>query len=243
MAEELTAKTLRKSNAGIQKTDDWIPCLSAGKHPFYHFAAQMFSLFFHLYGGFEVIGKENVPKDGSVLLVANHVSYLDPPALGVALYRHRHIRFMAKIELWKHPVLAWMIDRLMGFPVKRGTADITTLRRAIAWLKSGEAVAMFPEGERSHDGKIQQLHDGVTLIIKRAQATVIPVGIIGTFERMPRNRNTIKPKKVTVVFGAPLTFPENADRATITGMLVSSIAGLTGQDSSTEEKASGVPIP
>ena len=115
-----------------------------------------------IFGRWKVLGRENVPTTGGALLCANHVSYIDPPALGGGC--PRPVRFMAKSELFKLPVLGFLIRRVGAFPVKRGTADRTALRKAVELLESGEIVGMFPEGTRSLDGKLQEPELGVGMI-------------------------------------------------------------------------------
>ena len=85
-----------------------------------------------IFGRMQVIGRENIPKTGGVLLCGNHVSYIDPPALGCQAGRLVH--FMAKIELFKIPVLGFLIKGVGAFPVKRGTADRGALKQAIEYL-------------------------------------------------------------------------------------------------------------
>lgn len=84
-----------------------------------------------------VSGLENVPAAGGIIVAPNHISNLDPPVIGCALPDGRRIRFMAKIELFKHPVVRWVVTALGAFPVRRGMADRTAIRTALSLLEQG----------------------------------------------------------------------------------------------------------
>lgn len=125
----------------------------------------------------EVVGAENVPAAGGVLLCANHRSNWDPPLLGASV--SRPVYFMAKEELFRVPFLAWWMKVVGAFPVKRGAADLGSIRRALTLLKDGHAVAVFPEGTRSRTGMLQEAHGGGALLAIMSGAPVIPVAIAG----------------------------------------------------------------
>jgi 1-acyl-sn-glycerol-3-phosphate acyltransferase len=139
---------------------EWKPFPKAGYTPLYYIAGSACRLFYWLYGRWRIVGLENVPRNGGVLLAGNHVSQLDPPMVGGALFGYRRVRFMAKVELWASPLSRYVMDRTMSFPVKRGTADRPTIRRTLEWLAQGDAIAIFPEGERSEDGTLRSSDTG-----------------------------------------------------------------------------------
>jgi len=155
-----------------------------------------------LFGRCEVIGTSNVPETGGVLLCANHVSYIDPPAVGAG--SPRPVRFMAKSELFRIPVLGAIISGAGAFPVKRGTADRAALRKAIEYLQVGEVVGMFPEGKRSMDGTLLEAELGVGMIALRAQVPVIPVGLVNTHKLLPPHSCILHFSRVRIVFGPPV---------------------------------------
>ena len=132
----MTAPPLIKP--GSAPPEDWKPYPHAGRTPIYYFFGAALRLFYWLYGRWQIIGIENVPKAGAILIVANHVSLLDPPMIGAALFGYRRVRFMAKIELWSSPAGRYVMDRVLSFPVKRGTADRPTIRRTLEWLTQGD---------------------------------------------------------------------------------------------------------
>jgi 1-acyl-sn-glycerol-3-phosphate acyltransferase len=131
-------------------------------------------------------GMRHVPRQGPALLIANHQSYFDPIVIGLAA--RRHLTYMARSGLFGFPVFNWFIRSLNAIPINQEGIGIEGLRLTLENLREGRAMAIFPEGERSWDGKMQPLKPGVHLLIKRAPAPLIPVGIAGVFEAWPRQR-------------------------------------------------------
>ena len=164
-----------------------------------------------VFGRWKVIGRENIPKTGGVILCGNHVSYIDPPALGGGATRPVH--FMAKLELFRIPVLGFLIRHVGAFQVKRGTADRTALRKAVELLESGEVVGMFPEGARSLDGKLKPPEAGVGMIALRARAPVIPVALVNTEKLLPPHSFLFKFSRVKVIYGKPIPLDDLAGQS------------------------------
>jgi len=152
-----------------------------------------------------VRGSENIPLTGPVLVASNHRSNLDPFFVGVSFPRQVH--FMAKAELWKVKVLGGVIDMLGSFPVKRGEADRTAVKRALEILGAGAVVGMFPEGRRQQRGALGEIHPGVSLLSLREGVVTVPMVLDGT-ERAVRKGLPRFPR-VTVTFGAPLELPSD----------------------------------
>lgn len=143
----------------------------------YRTAQQLFRWVFQLAQPGRVEGDAHVPLQGGCLLAANHVSFLDPPALGSAL-SHRQVHFMAKQELFQKPLLGRLIRALGSFPVERGQVDRAALRQALELLKSGHVVGIFPEGTRGPGGpKMLPWHPGIALLAHQAQVPIVPVAI------------------------------------------------------------------
>ena len=159
-----------------------------------------------VFGRWEVIGRENIPEKGGVMLCGNHVSYIDPPALGGGATRPVH--FMAKLELFRIPVLGFLIRHVGAFPVKRGTADRSALKKAVELLKNGEIVGMFPEGTRSLDGKLKPPEPGVGMIALRARVPVVPVALVNTEKLLPPHSFLFKFSRVKVVYGKPVALDD-----------------------------------
>ncbi|MBP5092908.1 MAG: 1-acyl-sn-glycerol-3-phosphate acyltransferase [Abditibacteriota bacterium] len=162
-----------------------------------------------LWGHWQVIGADNVPKTGGVLLCGNHISYMDPPALGAGCRRQVH--FMAKEPLFRVPVLGYLIRKVGAFPVHQNSADRAALKTAIEYLKAGEVVGMFPEGRRRFDGKLGKPLPGAAMIVLRAGVPVVPVALIGTDKLLPPHSSTLKSSRIKVAYGKPITFDDLKD--------------------------------
>ncbi len=120
--------------------------------PGYIFFSSLFFVIFKLFFRFEVIGRENIPEKGGVIVAANHVSYLDPLVLGSAV-RKRQARFMARSGLFKIPLVGSFVSAF-SFPVDRDKPSPSTIKHAVRLLKKGEVIVIFPEGGRSQNGDI-----------------------------------------------------------------------------------------
>jgi len=156
-----------------------------------------------LYFRVEARGAEHVPPAGPVLLVANHASLLDPPLVGGM--SRRPLCFMAKEELFRVPILGWLIRHLNARPVRRDNADPRALKDALRVLQAGEALLVFPEGTRSADGSVGEAKPGAGLLAVASGAAVVPVYIRGSGHALPRGRLWPRPVKVVVYFGPALT--------------------------------------
>jgi 1-acyl-sn-glycerol-3-phosphate acyltransferase len=147
-------------------------------------------------------GKENVPCDGGALLIANHQSYLDP--ILVAVHLKRPVSFFAKSELFENKYFGWLIRNLHAFPVKQGAGDVGAVKEAVARLKEGHMLNIYPEGSRTDDGNLLPIQSGVALIVRKAGVPIVPVIIDGSFDAWPRRQKFPKPHRIKVLYGAPL---------------------------------------
>jgi 1-acyl-sn-glycerol-3-phosphate acyltransferase len=129
-------------------------------------------------------GWGNVPKDGPVLLVANHQSMLDPNLIGLSC--RRYLMYLARKNLFEQPVLGWFIRSVNAVPIDRGFGK-EGIQSVLDALARGGAVLMFPEGERTHTGEVQPLKPGVSLLIKRVKCPIVPVGVAGTYAAFNRH--------------------------------------------------------
>ena len=192
----------------------------------YHLLARLARLWFRAYASWQVIGIENVPKSGPLLIAANHASNVDPIMGWAAIYGTRRMWGVSKSELWDNSASSYLMACIGTIPARRGTADRPLIRRALELLSVGEAVGIFPEGTRSHDGKLNAPQPGIALLIQRSGATVLPVGIVGTHEMLPRGAKKMKRVKLKIAFGKPLTFPPDAKRDTMLNAIMTAIAEL-----------------
>lgn len=190
--------------------------------------AFIFKTFFRL----RIIGAENVPQKGPMVLCANHQSFIDPPLAGVAL--PRDLYFMARHDLFTIPVFGKIIRRVHAFPVKRsGAGDTAAFKHIFRLLEEGKAVLVFPEGTRSKDGNLQKGMPGAGFIAYQAKVPVIPCYIYGSWDVLPRNRNTVRFHQLKVLFGPPVDLEKyylqeknKAAYQEISNALMADIAGL-----------------
>jgi 1-acyl-sn-glycerol-3-phosphate acyltransferase len=151
-----------------------------------------------------VVGAEHVPARGPVLLAANHVSFLDPVVLAVALDRcGRRLRFVALAELFQRPLLGWVLRHGRTIPAIRGERPERMADRAGAALEAGEAVLVYPEGTIVPPGQTRPARPGAGLLALRAGVAVLPVASSGA-ERRPRRHPWWLRGRVTVVIGPPV---------------------------------------
>lgn len=138
-------------------------------------------------------GKENIPKEGALILAANHTSFWDAPIILMAT--NRPMRTMGKAELFENKLLAPFLRMGGAFPVRRGASDITAIKTALRTLKDGGIFAIFPTGTRVKEGDGADAKAGVALIASKSGAPVIPVAIRGGYRLFHR---------VTIHIGKPL---------------------------------------
>jgi glycerol-3-phosphate dehydrogenase (NAD(P)+) len=149
------------------------------------------------------IGREHVPREGGVLLAPNHRSFLDPFVIGICIRRPAY--FMAKQELFKSRCQAWVLNALGAFPVRRGEADEDAMETARLLLERGEMVLVFPEGTRIRKGSLGKPKRGVGRLALETGVPVVPIAVTGS--ENARRGWKIRPAKVKIRLGRPLTFP------------------------------------
>ncbi len=153
--------------------------------PFYKTVRFLFYAYYRLFHRFQVEGLENVPEKGSFLLAANHLSFLDPAALGCRLPRNLH--YLSRDNLFKGP-LGMIIRSLNSIPVNRSQLDLATLRRVLKVLNDGHPLLVFPEGTRSEDGRLADGKKGVGMLVAKSRVPVLPARIIGSYEIMGKGK-------------------------------------------------------
>jgi len=153
------------------------------------------------------IGVKNVPRKGAVVLAPNHFSQLDHFFAGV--YLRRKVRFMAKSQLFGPPVLTYIFKHGGVFPVRRGHRDEEAFKTAYTLLHQGEMLLVYAEGGRSRSGRLGEPKPGIGRIALESGVPIVPVAIHGS-ERA-RGWKRLRFPKVTVQFGAPMTFPIEAE--------------------------------
>ena len=167
---------------------------------FYAFVVTGAWLLWHLGFRIQVIGKENLPKDGrGFVLASNHISAIDPVFIVIARYWGKRMLIMAKDELFHiNPLLSWMFRNVGVFGVERGKGDTKVVEQAIEKVKKGQGMLIFPEGTRSKTGEVGKVKSGAFVVASQAGVEMIPCRIIyqhGTMKLFSR---------VRVCFGKPI---------------------------------------
>ena len=150
----------------------------------------------------KVEGLENLPKDEGALVCANHTSLLDVIVLSAPL--PRQVRYMAKKELFKIPVLSQLIRALGAFPVDRGGADVGAIRKTVSMIEAGELVGIFPQGTRHPkvDPRETEVKGGAAMIASRAKCTVVPAYIKTKGNKVRFFKRTV------IIIGKPISYEE-----------------------------------
>lgn len=203
--------------------------VEAKNYKWWRALVQYFVVFFILYPFFKIFyrvkvyGRENIPKDRSIIVAANHLSYFDPVI--VSLATKRPVAYMAKEELFHVPVLSQLIQLLGAFAVNREKLEIATIRSAKAVLTTKWLLGIFPEGTRIKTGKIGDINKGFGYLAKSTNSEILPLGIVGS--------NTCCGKLI-VRIGKPIPVPKNPEDAVEQwGKAISELTGFEYQ--STEE--------
>jgi len=172
---------------------------------FYRFTKLVFGLMLLVWTRKQVVGLENVPRRGPLILASNHVNLLDPPLLAVLM--PRRIIYMGKVELWETPIIGPLYT-LAGFiPVQRFGADLAALRKAEKVLRQNQVLGMFPEGTRSRKPGLGKGQPGTAMIALRSGAPIVPVAVSGT-EGVAVPRSFFRITRVRLVFGKPFELPK-----------------------------------
>ena len=143
----------------------------------------VFPIFRFLFRG-QTTGISNLPRTGGVVVVSNHGSHLDPPILGHAL--GRPVAFMAKSELFRVPILSFIISACGAYPVKRGAGDREALRTASYRLMEGWATGVFLDGTRQDNGRVNDPKAGAALLAARTGCSILPVAIVNSHKAFPK---------------------------------------------------------
>jgi len=171
---------------------------------FYSFVYCLLWPFFNLVHPSKVIGKDRLPEGGA-LVCPNHTCLSDPIFVVFALGRKNRLRFLAKSELMRVPVLGWILSKVGVFGVERGKSDVSAIKQALKVLKGGEKLLIFPEGTRSRQGDGGEAKTGAAMLALRTGVPVVPVYI-------PREKKWFR--RTPVIIGEPFTPEVEGKRAT-----------------------------
>ncbi len=148
---------------------------------------------------YRVVGVEKLQFAGGAIIACNHVSFLDPPLVGIAF--DEKVYSFARKTLFANPLAAKILRSWQVLAVDRDKPDAASLKATIRLLRDGNKLIMFPEGTRSYDGVPQSAEAGVGLFIAKGRAPVLPVRLFGSYEALPRGAKTLRPAKITLVVG------------------------------------------
>ena len=189
-------------------------------HPFFqHLALPCVSAALHVYFGFTVVGRENIPAGGCVIC-PNHSDVIDPPLVSAAMGNPNCIRLMAKKELFSGRFFGNLITWLGAFPVDRDRADITAIKTALQAVKDGRKLIIFPQGTRgAGEGEAKE---GAAMLAVRTRAPIVPVYV--TEHKKFRTH-------AKVIFGKPfLPDPKTRDYAAVSEDILRRIYALRGEE-------------
>jgi len=161
----------------------------------------------------EVEGADAVPVTGPVILAPVHRSFMD--FFAVSEVTRRKIFYMTKEEMWKSPLLGAILDSVGAFPVHREGADRLALERAQDVLERGDVLILFPEGTRRAGPVVEDLHEGAAFLAARTGAPIVPIGIGGTTQAMPKGSRVVRPVKVHLVVGPAIDAPPRSARGRV----------------------------
>lgn len=167
----------------------------------YDIAKFLLGIVFKLLYKFEVNGIENVPKEGSLIICSNHSNNLDPIVLAVAF--PRKINWMAKKELFKNKLIAYLLSEVGAFPVDRNNADLKAIKKALRLLKEDKVLGIFPEGTRVESLNYDNAKPGTAMLMVKSKATVLPIHIDSDYKLF---------KKIKFTIGSPIDFHDEKSK-------------------------------
>jgi len=170
-------------------------------------------------------GIENIPRRGGFILASNHISYLDPVAVGVVC--PRKLNYMAKEELFRNPLFGRYLSCIKTFPVKRNSADLSAIKEAIRRVRRGEGLVLFPEGSRRFDSTSKEPYAGIGFLAAKLDVPVIPAFVKGTDKALPAGAKFIKLTEVSVCYGKQISIERRMPYQDIASHIMDSIRHLS----------------
>lgn len=155
---------------------------------------------------------DRIPQHGPLIIVANHINFLDLPIMYPRVYP-RQVTGFAKVETWDNPIMAYLFDILEAIPIRRGEVDLTALRKTLNILEQGKIVAIAPEGTRSGNGRLQLGKPGVVMLALKSDAPLLPIAYYGG-ENFRDNLRKLRRTTVHVNIGYPFHLDIGSERIT-----------------------------
>lgn len=165
---------------------------------FYNFVIKVFKGFCNIFFKYKVVGVENIPKEGNVIIAANHKSNLDPIFIAAAI-ENRQVAAIAKKELFNFKPLGYILDKLNVIPINRDKPDISTIKNILKAIKNGYVLGIFPEGTRIKGPGFGEAKAGLSVFAVKGKAVVVPISIISNYKIFNR---------VTIFIDKPVSFEQ-----------------------------------
>jgi 1-acyl-sn-glycerol-3-phosphate acyltransferase len=174
----------------------------------YFISRNILKAFFKIFFRLRIVGSENCPKNGPLIIAPNHTSFLDPLIAGFAV--PRELNFMARNSLFRNKIFCNILKSVNAVPLKREGTDVGAMRLAIDKLCMGKAVLIFPEGTRSKDGNLGAPRAGIGFLAASSGANILPCYIKGSRESLPKGAVFPRFRKITIYVGKPLKVNKNS---------------------------------
>ncbi len=165
---------------------------------FYKFTTNALRIFSKIFFNFQVIGEENIPDNGNIVIAANHKSNLDPIFVAAAI-RNREVAAIAKKELFKIKPLSYILNKLNVIPINREKPDVSTIKNILRAIKDGYILGIFPEGTRMKEPGFGEAKAGLALFAIKGKADIVPISIISNYKIF---------NKVTIYIDKPISLDE-----------------------------------
>lgn len=208
-----------------------VPATSARRRPplLQRLAQRVVGVYMRAWHNLELVGVEHLPPSGPFLVLTNHTSVLDVPAL-MAKDPYPRVRLVVKASLFKFPVVRQVLQAYGAIPVDRDGRDLAGVRAIITTLREGDVVAIAAEGTRSRDGRLGPVHPVLARIAVAARVPLLPVALEGSYRALPPGARFPRREKITIHIGPPFTLKRGTDDAVAQQRIYDALAALLPAD-------------